>query len=96
MSNPFRTSRTPSWFCPYCGYLADSATDATGTHAVPKPDDLSICINCAGVLMFDYDLNIVAADEKLLDELSPHIRRAIDEGRRHIRRRGPIDRGSKH
>ena len=38
--------------CPHCGAVHDRATDLTKPDAVAKPGDVSVCIKCAGVLVF--------------------------------------------
>lgn len=41
--------------CPYCGHKHELATDLR-CNAKPSPGDVSICIQCANVLMFDDNL----------------------------------------
>ena len=44
--------------CPECGKLTDSATDMQG-NAQPSGGDLSICIGCGTINLFDDDLTII-------------------------------------
>ena len=41
--------------CPECGHVADGATGA-GNNTTAKPGDVSLCIECACVAIFDEDL----------------------------------------
>jgi hypothetical protein len=41
-----RETVMPRSSCPSCGYSVDGASDFEG-QAVPKPGDVSICLNCA-------------------------------------------------
>jgi hypothetical protein len=38
--------------CPKCGYLTDTASNATGT-ALPAPGMLAICLKCGALLRYD-------------------------------------------
>jgi hypothetical protein len=59
------TLRTKPNLCPYCGALLDAAGsfDEESTE-VPGPGDASICIGCAGLLVFTEDMGV----RKLLDD----------------------------
>lgn len=46
------TTRLPTATCPYCNNRLSAATHATEAVS-PKPGDLSVCIHCASVLVFD-------------------------------------------
>jgi hypothetical protein len=49
--------RTPSAACPVCGYLMDACTALDNEKPrSPKPNDISICLECAAVLAFTDDL----------------------------------------
>jgi hypothetical protein len=45
----------PMAICPHCGYHMDRATDPFEAGA-PKPDDLSVCVKCGELSMFDEEL----------------------------------------
>lgn len=47
-----RTHRNQHGACPHCGRRQDAGTNMTGDVA-PKPGDVSICIRCAGVSVFE-------------------------------------------
>jgi hypothetical protein len=38
--------RERAWMCAVCGYVMDAASPSIGAFAIPKEDDLSLCINC--------------------------------------------------
>lgn len=44
---------TPTRRCPNCGYEVDGAMAVTGPEP-PEDGDVSICINCAYVAVFDH------------------------------------------
>lgn len=46
------TTRLAPVLCPYCGHTLDAATEAGGS-AVPVGGDFTVCIRCAGLLVFD-------------------------------------------
>jgi hypothetical protein len=39
--------------CPYCGFKIDAAGTIDNAPVMPTPGDLTVCIQCAGVLMYD-------------------------------------------
>lgn len=49
------TSTTPQSNCPVCGHAANRATSVKA-DAVPKENDITICIRCRGILVFDKTL----------------------------------------
>lgn len=55
----------PKQACPYCGYEFDTSASVY-CSASPKPGDISICLNCAKVAVFDKDLTqrLPTAEEK--------------------------------
>jgi len=52
-----RENQLPECQCPYCEAKLDTATDLK-TNVMPKPGDISVCINCAQVLVFADDLTL--------------------------------------
>lgn len=50
--------------CSICGYDLDGASQVNGDN-MPKPGDVSICISCANIAIFDDDLKLRQPD---LDE----------------------------
>lgn len=43
--------------CPHCGVVNDSCTDAFGDCA-PSPGDVSVCILCSGLGIYEKDLSL--------------------------------------
>lgn len=53
------TSTTvPTQHCPNCKSLLDAATDVTGAKATPQAGDVTICLSCATVLLFEEGLTV--------------------------------------
>lgn len=57
MSGLGRTTRMPECRCPFCGHKLDGVTSGPGQDpdATPRPGDVTYCIQCAGVLVFEGD-----------------------------------------
>jgi hypothetical protein len=51
------TTETPGNNCLKCGYLYESATHMT-EEARPNEGDISICLNCGAVAIFNKDLSL--------------------------------------
>jgi hypothetical protein len=43
--------------CPFCGYKVDHASSLDGKHR-PSEGDISLCLSCAQILIFDEDLKL--------------------------------------
>ena len=50
--------------CPYCGYVSDHAGTIEEHKAGPKEGDVSVCLKCGGICLFDESLNIVKPTEE--------------------------------
>lgn len=76
--------------CPTCGYVCDSSTNLEEEHPVPVPEDISVCINCGGILKYasDMALEICSVDHFL--KFSPQSRISVLGARKLIKERGPI------
>lgn len=59
------TIRTPACQCPKCDCTIDAATSADNTQSVPEEGDVSVCINCASMLIFkeDMTMRLMSKDE---------------------------------
>lgn len=53
------TSKTTPCPCPNCGYLLDAATAASDPTARPCIGDVTVCINCACLLIFSDNNGVV-------------------------------------
>ena len=53
--------------CPSCSTKLDAATSVEG--AVPKPGDLSVCVECGEVLQFTNDFSLERMPEEVWDQL---------------------------
>lgn len=62
-----KTTTVPDQVCGTCGYKMDAASDLEGQRS-PKNGDVSICISCAAINIFDAQLKLVKPDDgQLLD-----------------------------
>jgi hypothetical protein len=66
------TTRLAQDVCPYCGHLLDSATAMDDAPARPKPGDVTMCIKCGFLLVFDDTMRLTKPDEALLVEAMEH------------------------
>jgi hypothetical protein len=53
--------------CPRCGHEISAASGVTAVQ--PKPDDVTICLYCASVLLFTNDLGVREPTSTEMDEL---------------------------
>jgi hypothetical protein len=69
--------------CPACLKTLDGATDLKG-QATPKPDDLSVCVYCGQINVFQTDLTLRAMRQPEFDALPGELRRDIAIARRAV------------
>lgn len=67
-----RMSRVPQSTCPVCGTLLNAASFFTGESS-PRPGDLSVCIECTAILVFQADLTVQGISEEELESLPPEL-----------------------
>jgi hypothetical protein len=53
-----KTTRTEVTKCPSCGYAIDAHSSMTDDEAVPRPEDVSVCLRCLCYMQFDADLRL--------------------------------------
>ena len=56
--------------CPSCGKQLDGAT-CIFSNAIPRPDDLSVCVYCLHWLRFNNDLTLRSMSQEDIDGLEP-------------------------
>lgn len=78
--------------CPVCGYEMDSAEVAVGTTKRPRPEDLTLCLNCGEVLVFTDTMEIRPAELRDYMQLDADAFNTVNIGQKLIRQRGPIPR----
>ena len=61
---------TPQNHCPKCGYRTDAASVARGQHHRPNAGDISVCMNCGAITIFNDDLTLREPTGKELLEAS--------------------------
>lgn len=78
--------------CLHCGAPAKSFTSVLSDDSVPEPGMCSICLECAGVQVFDADMRyrFPTVMEKLLIDSHPLISKARDAVKGLIQRRGAV------
>jgi len=54
--------------CPYCDYKIDMAS-STRDDEKPQPGDISICLNCTGVMSYGPDMALQEFPKVLFDTL---------------------------
>ena len=66
----------PTSSCPYCQYILDGHLSIypDDRDAIPSPGDVTVCISCASILVFDETLR-VRAPRKGEVEVTPDLRR---------------------
>jgi len=57
--------------CPYCGKRFDHTSDVESEH-VPEPGNITICVGCAGILVFGNNMEIQKPTPDQLEELKSH------------------------
>lgn len=92
-AEPLNTISGFNLVCPYCSYAMDSVTEAEGKNVKPSPGDASVCFNCAQILVFDNNLNLIIPLPDLLKHLAQNeTLNRIAEGIRNRDRRSPEER----
>ena len=89
-----KTFRVPMSLCLHCGYSSDTTTDITD-HAAPKAGDLTICLNCGGLLRFEPDLMRSVASDEALAEVEPGAAAVVRRAWEFTRKRGRYDKPGK-
>ena len=70
MSHDLISHRLAADRCPWCGALADAATNLTG-EAGPEPGDITLCLGCTSPLQFNDRMQLAKiSDAELRDRLS--------------------------
>ena len=69
----------PESFCPMCKHRLNGYVCITSAGALPNPGDLSVCIECGQVLVFDEHLVHVLPSLTLLMRMSPDHEHLIEK-----------------
>jgi len=85
-----KSYRTKPCFCLACGYFVDTASNVTSNRGRPVPNDVSVCLNCGHVLVFNDDLTVRLGGDSDLDTLPRDKREVARASQVFIRQRGPI------
>jgi len=63
-------------YCPVCHRDLSLTVDPVGDK-LPNPGDLSICIYCTSVLLFDADMKLGICPQEILDECEGMIQKVL-------------------
>lgn len=63
------TTRHPATTCPHCGYKIDAASPPEG-QAEPSEGDFSVCLKCAGLMVFTHDMTLRKFGQADYEELT--------------------------
>jgi hypothetical protein len=66
------TTRLAPDACAYCGHPLDAATAMDDGPTKPKPGDITMCIKCGFLLVFDDAMKMAKPDQALLAEALEH------------------------
>jgi hypothetical protein len=69
----------PESFCPMCKHRFNRSDCTTSAGALPNPGDLSVCIECGQVLVFDEHLVLVLPSLTRLMRMSPDHEHLIEK-----------------
>jgi hypothetical protein len=69
------TTPVPAQTCPHCRQDLRAATSTAG--ATPSPDDLTICLYCATVLVFTPTMGLRRLTREDLDAMTPAYKAAL-------------------
>ena len=67
----------PVQFCESCGYTLDAATGCQGDNP-PKSGDITVCLRCAELMVFNEDLTLRRANIDDLLELDEETSKDLD------------------
>lgn len=80
------TTRLNVSACPFCGHVMDCASTTDGKSGKPKPEDVSVCISCFEILVFDKNLLMQKPTAEFMEELEPefklHLSDMQEQGRK--------------
>lgn len=79
--------KVPECACPYCGKVLDDATavHGQGEKAKPTPGDVSLCIDCGGLIEFDQDCKLMKMRDETWKELDEPTQRTMKTAQSFIR-----------
>lgn len=64
-------TRTRPNLCTKCGYMVDAATGVSNGRDIPKPGDVSVCLNCGAVHIFTIALLLREPTQEEIDSFEP-------------------------
>lgn len=82
--------RLPNTLCPTCEYEVDAAMCIGGTDVRPSVGDITLCLKCGEILIFDEDMKVRLPLVVELMNLPPHTEHTLTIAQETIRRERPI------
>ena len=80
--------RTPKDHCPVCHHVLDACSDFENNPRGPQPGDVSLCIECATVLVFNDNLTRREATSAEIGDWDHEVRMSINRYRQIILKLG--------
>lgn len=84
----------PKSACPTCGYEVDDASRPVnvnpGERDKPVPGDLSLCLKCGEVLVFQEDMHLSLANLKDFEGIEDYEMKMMDRAQKLIREMRPL------
>jgi hypothetical protein len=62
-------TKVPKQLCPYCGYFFDRTAITKGLEQPPKEGDVSLCLKCCEIAIFNADLTVRKPTDAELAEI---------------------------
>lgn len=88
MSDPHQT---PVCMCPACGYVLDCTFNATpGRTQRPVPGDVTLCLSCAVVLVFEPNMTLSRMTDEDIATISPDMAAYLIRWQMLIRTASPV------
>ncbi len=81
--------------CPTCGADLNAATAMSDPESSPSPGDLSLCIKCGELLVFDQDIKLALMSERVKQKIQkkdPALWSMLKEQSEQFKRCGPLER----
>lgn len=72
-----KSTDIPQQPCPQCGRVMELASSLTSDDAVPSCGDVTICIGCGAVMMFDFAMRVQVLSPDAIKDLPQGVRRVL-------------------
>jgi len=72
-----KTYQTPKQACPVCSHVLDR-TMGRDDSTQPVPGDITFCIGCTAILVFDQQMKLAPITPEFIAGLSPELKATIE------------------